>query len=283
MSRAWWRKAKEGFFWGLCCIALILIIAPAVSIFAGLLQQAWPVLGLRLLTNTSVTNGLQNAIFGSLILLLGVLIVAAPIGIGGGIYLAEYARPRPGSLLRLGYETLAGIPSIVVGFVAYVVLDVGLHWGFSLLAAILALSAIVLPYIIKNTEMAVGQVPTTLREAAQALGLSRLSTLRRAVLPPAVPGIVAGLVVALAISVGETAPLLYTVGFSSQNPTFALFQHPLAYLTYVVFINTTLPSKLDHQLAAAAGVLLILMVLLLIGLSRWVSQRAHKQMGQLPS
>lgn len=266
------RRVRDLGFWTFCGIALALVILPSLAIVSSLLQQAWPVLGTRLFTATTADGGLQNAVLGSLVLCAGVLILAGPIGIAGGIYLAEFSRRRQGSWIRLGYETLAGVPSIVVGFVGYLALDLGLHWGFSLLAGILALSAIVLPYVVKTTEVALLQVPATLREGAVALGLSRLTTLRRAVLPPAIPAIASGLVIALAISLGETAPLLYTIGFSDQNPTGQFFQHPMGYLTYPVFYDATLPSKLDHELAGAAGVILIGMLLLLIGLGRLVSR-----------
>jgi phosphate transport system permease protein len=266
------RGVRDLGFWLVCSVALVLVMLPSVAIIVGLVQQALPALGWHLFTATTANGGLQNAIFGSLVLCAGILILAGPIGIAGGIYLAEFAHLRQGSLIRLGYETLAGVPSIVVGFVGYIALDIALHWGFSLLAGILALSAIVLPYVVKSTELALVQVPSTLRDGAAALGLSRLTALRRAILPPAIPAIASGLVVALAISVGETAPLLYTVGFSQQNPSFQLFQHPMGYLTYVVFNDATLPSAYDHALAGSAGVILIGILLVLIAIGRAVGR-----------
>jgi len=266
------RHFRDLGFWTLCLIALALVIFPSVSIVVSLVQQAWPVLGWHLFTAGTPHDGLQNAILGTLVLCGGILVVTAPVGIAGGIYLAEFSHLRQGSWIRLGYETLAGIPSIVVGFVGYVVLDIELHWGFSLLAGILALSAIVLPYVVKTTEVALLQVPSALRDGAIALGLSRLTTLRRAVLPPAIPAIVSGLVVALAIGVGETAPLLYTIGFSDQNPSLQPFQHSMGYLTYVVFYWISLPSKTDHELGGAAGLILVGMLLVLIALGRVVSR-----------
>ena len=266
------RQLRDLGFWALCLIALLLVIFPSVSIVVSLVEQAWPVLGWHLFTAGTPDDGLQNAILGTLVLCGGILVVTAPVGIAGGIYLAEFSHLRQGSWIRLGYETLAGIPSIVVGFVGYVVLDIELHWGFSLLAGILALSAIVLPYVVKTTEVALLQVPSALRDGAVALGLSRLTALRRAVLPPAIPAIISGLVVAVAIGVGETAPLLYTIGFSDQNPSLQPFQHSMGYLTYVVFYWISLPSKTDHELGGAAGLILIGMLLLLIALGRLVSR-----------
>ncbi len=128
-----------------------------------------------LLTETTSGNqlGLQNAIVGTLTLSLGVLIVAGTIGVLAGLYLAEFAPPRFAAVARFFSEVLAGVPSIVVGYVGYVALVNGLGWHYSLLAGILALSALILPYIVKTTELAFSSVPRTLREGAVALGLSQ--------------------------------------------------------------------------------------------------------------
>lgn len=277
------RAGRDLGFWALCFLALAVVVAPSLAMVGTLLQQAGPALSLHLLTATTANNGLQNAVLGSLLIMLGVLLVAGPIGVLGGIYLAEFAPTGRAWLLRLGYETLAGVPSIVIGFVGYVLLAQELHWGFSLLSGILALSAIVLPYVVKTTEVALLQVPSTLRDAGMALGLSRLTTLRRALLPPAVPAIASGLVLALAIAVGETAPLLYTLGFSDQDPSLSLFQHPIGYLTYVVYLNATLPTRLEHEVAGAAGLATLLLILALIGVGRLASRRAARFRAQLPT
>ncbi|MHB1522896.1 MAG: PstA family ABC transporter permease [Candidatus Dormibacteria bacterium] len=277
------RAGRDLGFWALCFLALAVVVAPSLAMVGTLLQQAGPALSLHLLTATTADNGLQNAVLGSLLIMLGVLLVAGPIGVLGGIYLAEFAPTGRAWLLRLGYETLAGVPSIVIGFVGYVLLAQELHWGFSLLSGIMALSAIVLPYVVKTTEVALLQVPSTLRDAGMALGLSRLTTLRRALLPPAVPAIASGLVLALAIAVGETAPLLYTLGFSDQDPSLSLFQHPIGYLTYVVYLNATLPTRLEHEVAGAAGLATLLLILALIGVGRLASRRAARFRAQLPT
>lgn len=116
-----------------------------------------------------------------------------------------------------------------------------------------------------------------------ALGLSRITARRRALLPPALPAIASALVIALAIAVGETAPLLYTVGFTDQNPSFALFQHPIGCLTHVVYLNATLPTRLEHEVAGAARLVTLPMVLILIFLGRLVGRRAARYAAQLPS
>ena len=278
-----WRRARAGAFWGACALALVIIIAPSIDIVASVLIKAAPALRLSLFTtSTSGTQlGLQNAVLGTLVLSIGVLITAGPVGVLGGLYLAEFAPRRPASVLRFFSEVLAGVPSIVIGYVGYVVLVVGLHWGFSLLGGVLALATLIVPYIVKTTEVALSQVPRSLREGAAALGLSRIVTIRRALLPPALPGIISGLVIALAISTGETAPLLFTAGFNDANPSLSLLHNPVGYLTYVSFTDVQLPSAGAQAVANAASAVTVLLILVLIFAGRWITSRSRRMVAQL--
>ncbi len=265
-ARSWFRTGQDYFFWLLCATALACLIVPPAWIIVGLLKDSAPLLSMKLLTENTAHLGLQNAIVGTFVLGLGVLLTAGPIGIGAGVFITEFGGSRPAAFVRFVSEVLAGVPSIVVGYAAYVLLVVQLHWGYSILAGIIALATIVTPYIVKTTEVSLRQVPTNLREGALALGLPMTTTLRRVLFPPALPGIITGLIVALAISTGETAPLLYTAGFSDANPVPSLTQHPVGYLTYIIFTDIQLPSIQAHQLAnAAAAVTLLLLLVLIIG------------------
>jgi phosphate transport system permease protein len=281
VSRPRRSHVRAGLFWALCGIALFLIIAPAVDIIVSILAHALPVLKPSLLTETTSGNqlGLQNAIVGTLTLSLGVLIVAGTIGVLAGLYLAEFAPPRFASTARFFSEVLAGVPSIVVGYVGYVALVNGLGWHYSLLAGILALSALILPYIVKTTELAFSSVPRSLREGAVALGLSKGRMIRKVLLPPALPGIVSGLVLALAISTGETAPLLFTANFSDQNPT-GLFK-PVGYLTDVTYTDIQLPGVATQDLAYAAAGVTVLLVLLLIFAGRRITLRSRRMIARM--
>ncbi|HET9690553.1 MAG TPA: phosphate ABC transporter permease PstA [Acidimicrobiales bacterium] len=273
------RALRNRAFFAACGVGLLLVVAPAVALVASVFAKAAPAIGTALFT--SPTNGqgggLENAILGTLLLLVGVLVVAGTIGVGAGVYLAEYAPPRVAGPLRTLSEVLAGVPSIVIGYVGYVTFLQELHWGYSLLGGVLALSVLVLPYIVKTTELAVRQVPTTLREASAALGLTRTTTVGRIVLPTAWPGVISGLIVAMAISQGETAPLLFTAGYLDQrNPSLALLHHDVPYLTYVAFTDTTLPAARAQQLASAAGAMTLVLLLALIFAGRVLARRSRR-------
>ena len=273
------RLLRDRIFWTSCVLAFLLIAAPTVAVLANVFDQAAPDLGVHLLSEISnaTGGGLQNAILGTLLLLLGVLVVAGVAGVGAGIYLAEYSPPRLGGSLRFGSEVLAGSPSIVIGYVAYMSLVVGLHWQFSLAAAVIALSVLVLPYIVKTTEVAFRQVPTSLREGAAALGVSRSRAVWSVLLPTAVPGILSGLVVALAISTGETAPLLLTAGYINANPTFQLTHRAVPYLTYVTYTDISLPGNQAHAQGAAAAAITLVILLVLIFVGRMIGSRSRRR------
>ncbi|HXX90139.1 MAG TPA: phosphate ABC transporter permease PstA [Acidimicrobiales bacterium] len=273
--RRFWNRAV----WAGCVLALALVVTPVVWIVAGILAKALPHWHWGTLTTTSTANGggLLNAVVGTFVIVGGVAVIGGAIGICGGIHLAEYTAEGKGGILRGASEVLSGVPSIVMGYVGYLALVVGLFkWGFSLAAALVVLSILVIPYITKSTEVAIRNVPTAYREGAEALGMRSGYALRKVVLRPALPGIATGVIVAMAIALGETAPLLYTAEWSNTLPKAQLTHSPVGYLTYPVYqvVNTTQPSVV--QWAYSAALLLIVLVILLIVVARVIVSRTQR-------
>ena len=278
-----WRRVKSVMFRSFTLLALVFVLGPALWLIVGVVVKAVPHWSWGVLTHVPSGNGggLENAILGTLVIMVGVLIIAGTTGVLAGVFLSEFTgvsrkgRER-GTILRTGIDVLAGFPSIVLGYVGYVALVVGLHWGFSLLAALIILSLMVVPYITKATETALRQVPTSYREGAEALGMRTGYGLRKVVLRTALPGIVTGLLIAESITVGETAPLLYTAGVTNNLPNWHLVHHPIGYLTYYVWTDWNQPLASLHYISYDASLILLVMVLSLLIVSRLVVARSKR-------
>src|SRR3984893_12450087 len=214
----WRRRIIDHFMPGLAVLTVILVLVPLVAIFGYLVYRGLGSINWAFLTQTPKPvgepgGGMANAIVGSVLILGIASVIGVPFGIGAGIYLAEFGRNRFGSAVRFTADVLNGVPSIVIGIVAWAILVRG-H-GFSAMAGGLALAIMMVPTITRTTEEMLLLVPQALREAAYGLGVPRWRTTLSITLRTATSGVITGIMLAFARVAGETAPLLFTA-FGNQ-------------------------------------------------------------------
>lgn len=256
--------------WGLCGLAFVLLGGAMVWILTIVFLRGAGALRFAVLTQITqgVGGGLLNAIEGSLLLAAGGILLAAPLGLAAGIFLSEYETSPAAGPIRFLVDVLVGVPSIVIGYFGYVTMVAGLGWQFSIAAGSIALAIIALPYVCRTSEMAIRQVPRSIREAAYALGSTESRVALGICVPAALPGILTGILLALAIAIGETAPLIYTAGWNNYLWTGHLTKEPVGYLTYAIWAFITEPFASAHALAYAAAFLVTAFVLIISIVSR---------------
>ena len=268
------RKAKSLAASVLCSLAALLVIAPLGLIFFYLLQSGLGSLNVAFFTNLpkpvgEAGGGLANAIVGSGELLAIAALVGVPVGVLGGVYLAEYGSARANAVLRFVADVLNGVPSIIWGVVVYGLVVLPFK-SFSAYAGGLALGFMMIPLIMRTTEEVLLLVPNSYREAALALGISRWKTILHIVMKTASKGIVTGVLLALARIAGETAPLLFTAfGNRFWNRSLA---EPIAALPLQIFTYAISPYDDWHRQAWAGALVLVLMILLINLLVRFLTR-----------
>jgi phosphate transport system permease protein len=254
-----WRKIKSALAVGIAFGSAILVILPLGLVFVYLLINGASAVNWDFFTKLpapvgAVGGGMANAIVGSLELLALAGVIGIPIGVLGGVYLAEYGSARLNSLLRFLADVLNGIPSITWGVVVYGLIVLRFK-GFSAYAGGLALGLIMIPLILRTTEEVILLVPNGYREAALALGVSRWKTIVHIVMKTASKGIITGILLALARVGGETAPLLFTAfgnRFWNHN-----LSEPIAALPLQVFTYAISPYDDWHRQAWAGALVLV--------------------------
>jgi phosphate transport system permease protein len=269
------RRAIDRMMRGLAATAAGLLIAPLVLIFGFLLYQGGAALNVAFFTELPKPvgergGGMANAIVGSLMLITLAAALGVPVGMLGGIYLAESRDRRLAWVVRFLADVLNGVPSIVIGIFAYTLLVLPMR-RFSAIAGTVALAVIMLPIVVRTTEEMVRLVPASLREAGLALGIAEWKVVLRVVVPTARAGIVTGVMVAVARIAGETAPLLFTA-FGNRFWHQGLDQ-PIAALPLQIFAYAIAPYEDWHRQAWAGALVLIVMVFLVSLLARVATRR----------
>jgi phosphate transport system permease protein len=281
MNRAAARRRRSHVMVGLMGLAVVIAVLPLLLILGTLAVKGASSLNLAFFTKLPVPagetgGGVMHAIVGTLMIVGTACLIGLPLGIGGGIYCAEYPGSKLATLTRFVSDVLNGTPSIVVGVFAWTWI-VASQKHFSALAGSVALAILMVPMVTRTTEEMIKLVPHSLREAALALGYSRWRTSLTVVVRTTLPGIVTGSLLAVARVAGETAPLLFTA-LGSQYLSFNLNQ-PMAALPLVVFTYATGPYEEWHQLAWATALVLILVVLVLSIAARLATRRKFTQHG----
>ncbi|HTL66612.1 MAG TPA: phosphate ABC transporter permease PstA [Lacunisphaera sp.] len=253
----------------------LLVISPLAVILFYLLKQGLAALNWDFFTKLpgpvgQPGGGMGNAIVGTLELMLLASVLGVPVGVLGGVYLAEYGRDRLNDWIRFWADVLNGVPSIVWGMVAYAVAVVPFK-TFSAYSGGLALGFIMVPLVLRTTEEVLVLVPRSYREAGLALGLPRWKMIVRIILPTAMKGLVTGVLLAMGRVAGETAPLLFTA-FGNRFWSHHLTE-PIAALPLQIFAYAISPYDDWHRQAWAGALVLITLVFLLSAGVRFISSR----------
>jgi len=276
------RKVKNALFSLLALAAIFISMVTLAGLLIDLVGRGGSSLDTQFLTSSPsripAKAGILPALVGTLWVTLLVALITLPIGIGAAIYLEEYTgRGRIARLLKINISNLAGVPSIVYGIFGLAIFVRGLDLGRTVFAASLTLSLLILPVVIISSAEALKAVPPSQREAAYALGATRWQVIRRALIPAAAPGILTGIVLAVARAVGETAPLILIgavtfVTFVPTNP----FEDKYTVLPIQIFNWANRPQEAFLEISAAAILVLIALMLLLNGAAIYLRARLSR-------
>jgi phosphate transport system permease protein len=269
------RQMTDYFFTGLAAGLSVVVVSALVAILAYLVLRGAGSLNWSFLTQTpkpvgETGGGMANALLGSVMILGIASLFGVPVGIGAGIYLAEYGRNRLGQLVRFTYDVLNGVPSIVIGLVAYGLVVIPQR-HFSAFAGGVALAIMMVPTVARTTEEMLLLVPHAVREAAFGIGIPQWRTTISITLPTARAGIITGVMLAFARVAGETAPLMFTA-FGNQFWSFSANQ-PIAALPLQIFTYAITPYDDWHRQAWAGALMLVILIVGTTTLVRFVFMR----------
>lgn len=271
-----WRTVKDHLATSLAILATLLVVAPLVAIFVYLIYKGASSLNLAFFTQIpkpegEVGGGMANAIVGSAVVLGVASFFGIPIGIGGGIYLAEFGRgTKLANAIRFTADVLNGVPSIVMGIAAFSLIVVPMH-HFSAFAGGVALGIMMIPTVTRTTEEMLLMVPHSVREAALGLGVPNWRSVLSITLKTASPGVITGCMLAFARVAGETAPLLFTA-LGNQFWSVTL-NHEISALPLQIYNYAISPYDDQHRQAWAGSLVLIALIVIAVSLVRFFTSR----------
>ena len=274
--RSLWRSGVDHLATGLAILATILVVAPLIAIFFYLVYKGASSLNWAFFTQIpkpegEVGGGMANAIVGSAVVLFVASLFGIPIGIGGGIYLAEFGRgTKLANAVRFTADVLNGVPSIVMGIAAFSLIVVPMH-HYSALAGGVALGIMMIPTVTRTTEEMLLMVPHSVREAALGLGVPNWRSVLSITLKTASPGVITGCMLAFARVAGETAPLLFTA-LGNQFWSVSL-NHEISALPLQIYNYAISPYDDQHRQAWAGSLVLIALIVIAVSLVRFVTSR----------
>lgn len=277
------RKFASAVFAGLCFCVTLLAFVLLVWLLWGILRDGLPGLNLNFInafpSRHANQAGIKSALYGSVWVISLTVLFAVPIGIGAAIYLQEYAENnRFARFVQANIANLAGVPSIVYGILGLALFVRAMHLQRSVISGGLTLALLVLPIVIISAQEALRAVPPSLREGSYALGATRWQTIRGQVLPVALPGILTGIILAVARAMGETAPLIMMgaltyVAFVPRGPMDGFTTLPIQ-----IFNWTSRPQESFQKIAASGSIVLLGVLLSMNALAIWLRHRYHKKL-----
>ncbi|OGO53070.1 MAG: phosphate ABC transporter, permease protein PstA [Chloroflexi bacterium RBG_16_69_14] len=268
-------------FYGACLASIIILLLTLFLILWDVLSQGLPWLDPQFVTGVPSRRPEQAGIFPALIGTIQVVVIsgllAFPVGVGAALYLAEYAgNSRVTRALRTNISNLSGVPSVIYGIFGLALFVRVFGFGFTVLSGALTLTLVILPVVIIASIEAIKAVPDAQREGAYALGASRWQMVRRAVVPAAAPGMMTGIILAMARAIGETAPLILVGAFTFVTFLPQPFEGGYTVLPIQVLDWATRPQADFHGLAAAAIIVILVLMLVLNGLAILVRARLSR-------
>jgi phosphate transport system permease protein len=275
------RKTKDGVLYGVMAAATGAILAVLGFIIVFIVIRGLPGLTWEFISSTDWHVGVWPMLLTTIYVVLVSLVVALPIGIITVVYLNEYAKnPRLIRALRLAIETLAGIPSIIYGLFGLLVFCRFFGFGQSIIAGAFTLSIMILPVVITSTEEALKTVPMSFREGSLALGTTKIQTIRKVVLPSAMPGIITAVILAIGRVVGESAPVLLTVGIAKNVPK-SIMDSGRTLTIHLYYLTKEAIDETSFQQAFATAAILVVFVIIINAITRTLTRNYEKRMGSV--